>query len=119
MRPLLTQQGAIVASIPNVRHRSVVWPLLRNARWDYEATGLLDRTHLRFFTRETMAEMFMNLGWEVDSVVGINRKWHWADQAERRRLRFLRRAFGGRLDDFFHVQYVVTARPGLSGGPGA
>jgi len=43
----------LVASIPNVRHLRVVLPLLLAGRWRYEASGLLDRTHLRFFTRES------------------------------------------------------------------
>ena len=114
--PLLTDRGVIVASIPNVRHRGVVWPLLRHARWDYKDTGLLDRTHLRFFTRPTMAEMFDGHGFRVDSVIGINRKWHWSDAGERRRVRAVRSFFGSRIDDFLYVQYVVTA--GLKGTAG-
>jgi 2-polyprenyl-3-methyl-5-hydroxy-6-metoxy-1,4-benzoquinol methylase len=110
-RPLLSDGGVIVASIPNVRHRSVIWPLVRAGRWDYTDTGLLDRTHLRFFTRATMAEMFRELGWRVESQVGINRKWDLDDSGERRRLRAVRRAVGSRFDDFFFIQYVVTARP--------
>lgn len=43
--------GALVVSLPNVRHYSVVLPLLFGGRWDYEDAGLLDRTHLRFFTK--------------------------------------------------------------------
>ncbi len=35
----------------------------------YADTGLLDRTHLRFFTRQTMLEMFNNTGYFVESVV--------------------------------------------------
>jgi 2-polyprenyl-3-methyl-5-hydroxy-6-metoxy-1,4-benzoquinol methylase len=111
VRPLLSERGMIVASIPNVRHQSVVWPLVRDGRWDYTDIGLLDRTHLRFFTRATMSEMFTDLGWRVESVVGINRKWVLADGGERRRLRAIRRIVGSRLDDFFYIQYVVTARP--------
>jgi 2-polyprenyl-3-methyl-5-hydroxy-6-metoxy-1,4-benzoquinol methylase len=45
--------GVLIVSLPNVRHYSVVLPLLFRGRWDYEDAGLLDRTHLRFFTRRT------------------------------------------------------------------
>jgi SAM-dependent methyltransferase len=45
--------GVLIVSLPNVRHYSVVLPLLFGGRWDYEDAGLLDRTHLRFFTRRT------------------------------------------------------------------
>lgn len=53
----LAPGGALVISLPNVRHYSVVLPLLLLGRWDYEAAGLLDRTHLRFFTRRTALAM--------------------------------------------------------------
>ena len=48
----LKSGGVLVVSLPNVRHYSVVLPLLFKGRWDYEDAGLLDRTHLRFFTRD-------------------------------------------------------------------
>jgi len=44
--------GTLVVSLPNVQHHSVVLPLLFRGRWRYQNEGLLDRTHLRFFTRE-------------------------------------------------------------------
>jgi len=43
--------GTLLVSLPNVRHYSVVLPLLFGGRWEYEDAGLLDRTHLRFFTK--------------------------------------------------------------------
>lgn len=45
--------GTLIVSLPNIRHYSVVLPLLFKGRWRYEDEGLLDRTHLRFFTRES------------------------------------------------------------------
>lgn len=49
----LAAGGILIASLPNVRHYSVVLPLLFGGHWDYADAGLLDRTHLRFFTRDT------------------------------------------------------------------
>ncbi|SFB66784.1 Methyltransferase domain-containing protein [Polaromonas sp. OV174] len=49
----LAPGGTLIVSLPNVRHYSVVLPLLFQGRWDYQDAGLLDRTHLRFFTRDT------------------------------------------------------------------
>ncbi len=49
----LKQGGVLIVSLPNVRHHSVVLPLFFRGRWDYEDAGLLDRTHLRFFTRDS------------------------------------------------------------------
>jgi 2-polyprenyl-3-methyl-5-hydroxy-6-metoxy-1,4-benzoquinol methylase len=56
-RSIIPRGGTILASIPNVANQSVLRGLLRH-RWDYASHGILDRTHLRFFTRETALEMF-------------------------------------------------------------
>ena len=54
----LVDGGYVVASIPNVRHASIIVPLVLKGRWDYQVAGLLDRTHLRWFTKATMRESF-------------------------------------------------------------
>ena len=43
--------GRVIVSVPNIRHYSVTLPLLWSGRWQYEEAGILDRTHLRFFSR--------------------------------------------------------------------
>ena len=53
---LLRPDGRIVVSIPNVAHGSVRLALLQGD-WDYTDKGLLDRTHLRFFTLETVCDL--------------------------------------------------------------
>lgn len=50
---LLKPGGTMIASIPNVRHLGVLLPLVFAGRWRYRSQGILDRTHLRFFTRES------------------------------------------------------------------
>jgi SAM-dependent methyltransferase len=52
LQQLMKPGALLVASIPNVRYLRVVLPLLLAGRWRYEASGILDRTHLRFFTCE-------------------------------------------------------------------
>jgi GT2 family glycosyltransferase/2-polyprenyl-3-methyl-5-hydroxy-6-metoxy-1,4-benzoquinol methylase len=51
--------GKIVASIPNICNWMVVEALVKG-RWTYESEGLLDRTHLRFFTLASIRELFWN-----------------------------------------------------------
>lgn len=58
----LQPDGAILVSLPNVRHESVVLPLLVEGLWDYADSGILDRTHLRFFTRKGMLRMLDDAG---------------------------------------------------------
>lgn len=62
--------GLVLACIPNVQHWSVIARLLRG-RWDYVDEGLLDRTHLRWFTPDTMVEMFQAAGLQVRDMVPV------------------------------------------------
>lgn len=66
---LLATGGAVVISIPNVTHGSLRLALLQG-RWDYRETGLLDRTHLRFFTRESVLRMVADAGLHVTRLRG-------------------------------------------------
>ena len=60
----LSPGGEVVASIPNVRHWSVVKQLLEG-RWDYQEWGIMDSTHLRFFTRQSIQSMFNKAGYKI------------------------------------------------------
>lgn len=61
---LLTPDGAVVISVPNVGHVDSRLMLLQG-RWDYQPTGILDDSHLRFFTRTTLTAMLRDAGLEV------------------------------------------------------
>ena len=62
--PLIKVGGLLYASSPNVAHMSVLKMLLRN-RWDYADSGVLDWTHVRWFTTETYQEMIESSGFCV------------------------------------------------------
>lgn len=64
---LLSEEGTMLACIPNVAHWSVLQDLLRG-KWEYAAEGLLDRTHLRFFTLESALALFRDAGLAVHEV---------------------------------------------------
>lgn len=66
---LLAADGGIIISIPNVAHGSLRLALLQG-RWDYLETGLLDRTHLRFFTRESVVAMVAGAGLGITDLRG-------------------------------------------------
>ncbi len=57
LRPLLADDGYFVVSVPNIAHGSVRLALLEG-QFRYRDAGLLDTTHLRFFTRDTLQELF-------------------------------------------------------------
>lgn len=67
IRPLLAPGGWIVISVPNVSHIDVRLSLLAGA-FDYADTGLLDRTHLRFFTRKTLEQLLDEAGLVITDV---------------------------------------------------
>ena len=56
--------GSVVLSLPNVAHHSALG-LLLHGHWRYTDEGILDRTHLRFFTRETALELVEQAGLKV------------------------------------------------------
>jgi 2-polyprenyl-3-methyl-5-hydroxy-6-metoxy-1,4-benzoquinol methylase len=68
LQAMLSDDGAMVVSLPNISHYSVALPLLFRDQWRYERDGLLDQTHLRFFTKETALDMLTSGGLIVDKL---------------------------------------------------
>jgi hypothetical protein len=60
----LRDDAQVLACIPNIQHYSVLINLLRG-KWDYQDEGLLDRTHLRFFTAAGIQDLFTRAGLQV------------------------------------------------------
>ncbi|SHJ04478.1 glycosyltransferase [Propionispora hippei] len=58
--------GQILASIPNIMHFSVLRNLLQGF-WSYEEAGILDKTHLRFFTIYEIEKMFQSTGYKMNA----------------------------------------------------
>ena len=69
LRTRLAPGGHLVLSIPNVANWAVRLGLLAG-HFDYAERGILDRTHLRFYTRATLIEMLAEAGFEVTRLVG-------------------------------------------------
>jgi SAM-dependent methyltransferase len=69
VQALMKPGAVLIASIPNVRHLRVVLPLLLAGRWRYEESGILDRTHLRFFTHGSAMALVSPPGLRVTSVL--------------------------------------------------
>jgi hypothetical protein len=66
---LLERDGRLVVSLPNVAHGDVRLSLLAGV-FKYSETGLLDRTHLRLFTRETIKTFFESSGFVIEKIFG-------------------------------------------------
>lgn len=66
-RRALAPNGMVVASVPNVAHWSVRWELLWG-RFDYQSCGIMDATHLRWFTEHSLRALFESAGYRVDRI---------------------------------------------------
>ncbi len=119
-RHWLALGGHLVASIPNVRHHSVVSSLL-DGNWTYEPAGLLDETHLRFFTRRDMAELFRSADFEISKTEVVPGPGHqqWEHQGRPGDVALGRLSITGlssdEAEEFFVYQYLVDARPRFTG----
>lgn len=63
----LKRDGYIICSIPNVAHIYVRLNLLFG-NWEYKDLGILDKTHLRFFTKKTAIRLIENAGYTIDKI---------------------------------------------------
>jgi GT2 family glycosyltransferase/2-polyprenyl-3-methyl-5-hydroxy-6-metoxy-1,4-benzoquinol methylase len=99
-RHLLNPGGYVVASLPNIRNYKIIKKLLYGT-WRYERGGILDVSHLRFFTRTMVAGLCRDSGFEILSIEKTgNEKWWKAFLA----------LFFPESGDFFATQFVVLAR---------
>ncbi|MBL4639934.1 MAG: class I SAM-dependent methyltransferase [Kordiimonadaceae bacterium] len=105
--------GCICACIPNVAHWSMIFELV-NGAFEYKDAGLLDRTHLRLFTKKTIADMFTDAGLEIE--VLKPRKFQTANTESA--INTLAKMFDkpaseispNRIEDWSTFQYLVRAR---------
>lgn len=96
--------GYVVSSIPNVRYFDVFKDLLVSKEWVYQDEGVLDRTHLRFFTEKSIPRMFDETGYEVLQLQGIHgRRFPW-------KFALLNLISGGRFDDVAYQRFACVAR---------
>jgi 2-polyprenyl-3-methyl-5-hydroxy-6-metoxy-1,4-benzoquinol methylase len=72
MRTKLKGKGYVISSIPNIRYFRTFFKLLFRGEWEYEDEGILDRTHVRFFTMKSVKKMYEDAGYLVEKHEGIN-----------------------------------------------
>lgn len=99
---LLAQQTGdackLALSVPNVRHYKVVLPLLFRGEFRYQDYGIMDRTHLHFFTKSSLTETLWECGWKVQRI------------APHMKSRFRKWKYPTRLiEPFVAVQYMLLA----------
>ncbi|MEI7436567.1 MAG: class I SAM-dependent methyltransferase [bacterium] len=111
---LMKPGGYLVGSIPNVRFFDTLYEVLCRREWQYQDKGILDRTHLRFFTQLSLRRTLEQTGMNLEILRGINpvcfRRLGLA-QAARLALIFL--VAGGRTD-IGYVQFGFRMRLSLT-----
>ena len=114
---LLKPGGEMIACIPNVQHWTIVKDLLQG-NWDYRNAGLMDNTHLRFFTRKSIRKLLKKL----DLTLVEQQRYSHEDTAFAKKvdekneivdvLRLANQALGIEFNefDFRTFQYMIRAR---------
>lgn len=65
LRRMTGPECRLALSVPNIRHYKIVLPLLFRDTFRYQDHGIMDRTHLHFFTRSSLAEILLECGWSI------------------------------------------------------
>lgn len=100
----LTIDGIVIASIPNMRYYRVFSDYVFKGNWDYKEHGVIDKTHLRFFTYKSIRKLFKNAGFELLTIEGIH-------SISSRTYRVLNLLLLNSLWDVQFKHFVVVAKP--------
>ncbi len=106
VKDLLSDKGVLVTSIPNFRYISnLITEILFQKEFEYKPEGgILDDTHIRFFTSKSMLRMFRNEGYEVVRHEGIRPCKSWKEKL------FISLTLGF-LKDARYKQFATVAKP--------
>ncbi len=99
----LAKGGVIVSSIPNIRYYEIIRQILFEKDWRYTEAGILDKTHLRFFTSKSIIKLFENEGYKIITHEGINTSYtRW--------FKILNIISFKWLDDMKHPQFATVVK---------
>ena len=102
---ILSSNGLVIASIPNIRHYTTILNLVVKGYWPYRERGIHDKNHIRFFTLRNINELFQNAGLEI---VGIARNYRIIETPHRYNV-YAKYFALPLLRDFLTFQYIVSA----------
>ena len=98
----LAPGGVIVASIPNMRYYKASFPLFFLGRWNLEERGIRDRTHLRWFVKDSAVSLMTSSGLVLEEVFG--------KPSGGRKIKLVRAATLNIFNEFTNLQYLVRVR---------
>lgn len=85
LAPYIKKSGKMIVSLPNIMHVSVIRSMLLKGLFEYQDAGVMDRTHLRFFTANSIATMMDRCGFKITQMSGVD---GWKSEEE---LAFIRK----------------------------
>lgn len=96
--------GQVQISLPNFLHFYNIVEILKTKDWKYTSKGILDETHLRFFTKRSMERFVKDCGYEIERIEGIN-------PVKSRGLMLVNLLSLGYYREMKFAQFVVIAKP--------
>ena len=99
----LTPNGIVVASIPNILHFYQISKILIEQDWRYEEAGIMDQTHLRFFTKKSIVRLFESCDYKIVRIQGINPSYGL-------KYSIVNGITLGHISDWRFVQFAVVAQ---------
>jgi len=103
LRGYLKDDGVLIASIPNFREISVIKSVLIKGDFKYSDSGILDKTHLRFFCKKNIISLFKSKGYDIDIFPNFA-------NAENSKRKFLDMITLHIVEEFLTVQYYIIAK---------
>lgn len=100
----MSKDSHILISIPNVRYLTNLYELLIKKDWQYRSLGILDVTHLRFFTEKSIKNTLKNHNFEIIKFSGINKP----DEIHKKAIVSLASAILGK--DVSYPQFAILAK---------
>jgi len=118
--PYLAPHGVLVLSVPNIRYYEILSGLAEG-RFDYQESGILDRSHLRFFTKKTLVELLESSGLQIETLAAnVSSEFTRMSEALARKNEsrtdidlgpiILKNQSPEDVRDLFVMQYLITAR---------
>lgn len=109
IQELLSDDGVIIASLPNIREFNTMKQIFFQGDFKYVEAGILDKTHLRFFAKKNMIELFENSGYVVSSTISANRCDFKRYLKQFRLFKLFTCIFKHLFEEFFTIQYFIVA----------
>jgi 2-polyprenyl-3-methyl-5-hydroxy-6-metoxy-1,4-benzoquinol methylase len=100
----LEKEGVVISSIPNIRYYENLKNILFGRDWKYTDMGILDNTHLRFFTSKSIIRLFEESGYEIIKHEGIN-------SLNKYKLKVLEVILPKYFSDMKFLQFATVAKP--------